>query len=162
MSAVSWNPETLIERRDDMQSLLAEVIAVAKRSDGVSIRMERSKSKPILGAQGCVAASKAQFREGCLKAVELGMQPLPQKARVSAEIHRRIDNLVETEASGWQSGLAAIVSFTGAWALAARLIRAGLSVCIHEEGAIPESIGSSRQGRADVEVVIPTGPAQRN
>jgi|GEM_PF-2518589 hypothetical protein len=161
MSALSWNPETLIARRDGMHSLLAEVIAAAKRSDGVSIRMERSKSRPILGSPGCVAASKAQFREGCVKAVELGMQPLPQKARILSEIHRRIDLISETSvgSGSWQSSLASIMDFTGAWALAAWLMREGLSVLVHEESVGARFLGSIEEGRADVELVIPIGSA---
>ena len=161
MNAVSWNPEILIARRDGMQSSLADVIAVAKRSNGMKIRMERSRSRPILGSPGCVPASKAQFREGCVKAVELGMQPLPQKARVLAEIHRRIDCMSEADdGSGtWQSSLASILDFTGAWALAARLMRAGLSVSVHEEDVRTQSLGGTDEGRADVELVIPIGPA---
>jgi len=30
MKSVSWNPEILIARRDGMQSLLADVVAVAR------------------------------------------------------------------------------------------------------------------------------------
>ena len=161
MEAVSWNPEILIARRDGMQSLLADVISVAKRSDGMRIRIEQSRSRPILGSPGCVPASKAQFREGCVKAVELGMQPLPQKARVLAEIHRRIDCVSEADdGSGtWQSSLASILDFTGAWALAARLMRAGLSVSVHEEDGRTQSLGSVDKHRADVELVVPIGPA---
>ena len=161
MNAVGWNPEILIARADSMQSLLADVIAVAKRSDGMRIRMERSKSRPILGAPGCVAASKAQFREGCVKAVELGMQPLPQKARILSEIHRRIDLVSDASigSASWQSGLVSIMNFTGAWALAARLMREGLSVLVHEEAVGARFLGSLEEGRADVELVIPIGSA---
>ena len=59
MNAVEWNPEVLIARGDSMQSSLADIIAVAKRSDGMRIRMERSKSRPVFGLPGCVPASKA-------------------------------------------------------------------------------------------------------
>lgn len=161
MNAVSWNPEILIARRDGMQSSLADVIAVAKRSNGMRIRMERSESRPILGSPGCVPASKAQFRDGCVKAVELGMQPLPQKARVLAEIHRRIDLVFEADddSDSWQSSLASIMDFTGAWALAALLMRAGLSVLVHEEDAGARSPDNMDESRADVELVIPIGPA---
>jgi len=158
MNAVCWNPEVLIARGDDMQSCLSELIHEAKKRQGLRIQMDPSPIQHVLDRIGRGASSRAQFREGCVKAIELGMQPLPQKARVLAEIHRRIDNLGEAGSASCQLGLAAIVSFSGAWALAARLIREGLSVCIHEEGAIPESIGSIRQGRADVEVVIPNRP----
>jgi len=162
MEAVSWNPEILIARRDGMQSLLADVIFVAKRSDGMRIRMERPRSRPILGSPGCVPASKAQFREGCVKAVELGMQPLPQKARVLAEIHRRIDHVSEADdgSGSWQYSLTSILDFTGAWALAARLMRAGLSVLVHEEDGSAACCSSVDNSRADVELVIPLGPAQ--
>lgn len=161
MNAVGWNPEILIARGDSMQSLLADVIAVAKRSDGMRIRMERSQSRPILGGLGCVAASKAQFREGCVKAIELGMQPLPLKACVLSEIHRRIDLVSEADADSVSadSGLASIISFTGAWALAARLIRAGLSVKVHEEDGSAACCACGDEGRADVELVIPIGSA---
>ncbi|MBU1048661.1 hypothetical protein KKG90_01435 [Candidatus Bipolaricaulota bacterium] len=161
MNAVSWNPEILLVRGSDMQSSLADVISEAKRRQGLRIRMERSQARAILGSIGCGAVSGGQFREGCVKAVELGMQPLPQKARVLAEIHRRIDRLSETaEGSGsWQSGLASIISFAGAWALAARLMRAGLSVCIREENPSAQFTGCAVQERADVELVIPIGPA---
>lgn len=161
MEAVSWNPEILIARWDGMQSSLADVIAIAKRSDGMKIRMERSQSRLILGSPGCVSASKAQFREGCVKAVELGMQPLPQKARVLAEIHRRIDLVSEADddSDSWQSSLASIMDFTGAWALAARLMRAGLSVLVHEEDVGTQSLSCIDEDRADVELVIPIGPA---
>ena len=161
MEAVSWNPEILIARRDGMQSLLADVISVAKRSDGMRIRMERSRSRPILDSPGCVPASKAQFREGCVKAVELGMQPLPQKARVLAEIHRRIDYVWEAnDGSGsWQYSLTSILDFTGAWALAAWLMRAGLSVFVREEDSRTQSLGSIDKHRVDVELVVPIGPA---
>lgn len=161
MEAVSWNPDILIARGDNMQPLLADLIAVAKRSDGMRIRMERSQPGPILGGLGCVAPSKAQFREGCVKAVELGMQPLPHKARVLSEIHRRIDLVSDASigSDSWQNGLASITNFTGAWALAARLMREGLSVFVHEEAAGARLPGSVEEGRADVELVIPIGSA---
>ncbi len=161
MEAVSWNPEILISRGDEMQSSVADVIAVAKRNRGMKIRMERSGLKQILGLPGCIPASKAQFREGCVKAVELGMQPLPERARVMAEIHRRIDRAMELDdgSVAWQSSLAPILDFAGAWALAARLMLAGLSVLVHEEDGSHACCADADKGRADVELVIPIVPA---
>ena len=162
MNVVSWNPDILIARREGMQSSLADVITIAKRSQGMRIRMERPQFRPILGLPGCGTASKAQFREGCVRAVELGMQPLPQKARVLAEIHRRIDLVSEADddLDSGQCGLASIMDFAGAWALAARLMQAGLSVSVHEEDGRTQSSGSSSDERkADVELVVPIGPA---
>ena len=161
MNIMSWNPDILIARRDGMQSSVADVIAVAKRSHGMRIRVERSKSRSISSSPGCVPASKAQFREGCVKAVELGMQLLPQKARILAEIHRRLDRASEADDGprSWQYCAISILNFAGAWALAARLMRAGLSVSVREEDGRPQSLGSMENGRADVELVVPIGPA---
>ena len=163
MKAVSWNPEILIARQEGMQSLLADVITVAKRNRGMRIRMDRSEGKTILGSPGCVPASKAQFREGCVKAVELGIAPLPERAWVMAEIHRRIDGVMESDdgSSGWQANLLPILDFAGAWALAARLMRAGLSVLVHEEASDVSFEERTAEGRADVELVIPCACADR-
>ena len=163
MKAVSWNPEILIARRDGMQSSLADVIAAAKRNRGLRIRMERSEGNPVLGSAGCVPASKAQFREGCVKAVELGMAPLPERARVMAEIHRRLDGVMESNdgSEAWQESLLPILDFAGAWALAARLMQAGLSVLVHEEDVDCSVEIDLAEGLADVELVIQADSSHR-
>ncbi|MCK5828012.1 hypothetical protein KAH43_05750 [Candidatus Bipolaricaulota bacterium] len=161
MKAVSWNPEILIARRDGMQASLADVVAVARANRGMKIRMERSDLRLSEQSTTCIPASKEQFRVGCIKAVELGMQPLPERARVMAEIHRRIDRAMASDdgSVAWQSSLAPILYFAGAWALAARLMRAGLSVSVHEEGGESSASVGTDEGKADVQLVIPIRPA---
>jgi len=123
--------------------------------------MERSDLRLSERSIACIPASKEQFRVGCIKAVELGMKPLPERARVMAEIHRRIDRAMESAdgSVAWQSSLAPILDFAGAWALAARLMRVGLSVSVHEEdGSFSASVGTD-EGKADVQLVIPVESA---
>ena len=156
MNAVCWNPEVLIVRRSDMQSRLSELILEVGKHHGLKVQMDPTHIQSAGGLVGSAAASRAQFREGCVKAIELGMQPLPGKARVMAEIHRRIDRLAEEEVAGAPKGdsLSSIVTFTGAWALAAQLMSEGLSVHVHEEN-VGSSWSQSEVGDPDVEVVIP-------
>ena len=87
------------------------------------------------------------------------MQPLPQKARVLAEIHRRLDRVSEADddSGACQSCLASILDFSEAWALAARLVQAGLSVLVYEEDGSIACCDFVDEGGADVEVVIPIG-----
>ena len=91
------------------------------------------------------------------------MQPLPQKALVLAEIHRRIDRLSETDEGSdvWQSSVVSIVSFAGAWTLAARLMREGLNVSVHEDDDSSDGMGINGD-RADVELLISIEPSQRS
>ncbi len=162
MKAVQWNPQNLIARRDGFQKAIAGMIVDAERGERVRVQIERSESHQILGRMVCVTSSGAQFREGCIKAVELGIWPLPQKARVLAEIHRRFDHVPEADCASvaWQTSVASILDFAGAWALAARLIRAGLRVSVFEEDLAGKPSGSVNEGRADVELVIPINPAK--
>lgn len=163
MKEIHWNPEILVARREGMQSSLADVVAVAKANRGMKIRMERSDLRLSQRPDAWLPASKEQFRAGCIKAVELGMQPLPERSRVMAEIHRRMDCVMASADSSmeWPSSLAPILEFAGAWALAARLARAGLRVSIHEDdGAALAHVGPG-DGKADVQLVIPVRPAAR-
>ncbi len=156
MNAVCWNPEVLIIRRADMQSRLSELILKVEKQQGLRVQMDPSHIQHVLDRIGRGAASRAQFREGCVKAIELGMQPLPEKSRVLAEIHRRMDQLAVEDVHGApkRESLSSIVSFTGAWALAARLMREGLSVHVCEQD-VGSSWSGSEISEADVEVVIP-------
>ncbi len=80
-----------------------------------------------------------------------------------AEIHRRIDRALESDdgSAAWQSSLAPILDFAGAWTLAARLMREGFSVSIHEDDGQPSAGMDVDEDRADVELVIPIGLAAK-
>ena len=159
MKAVGWCSDILIARGNRMQSMLSDVIAVAKRSDGIKIRMERPQSSSNLDGSLYMGASCAQIREGCIQAVDLGLHVLPERARVLAEIHRRFDSILESDDGVpiQQSRLESIMDFAGAWALAARLMRAGLSVLVCEEGSKTDHAVGQENERADVELLIPIG-----
>ncbi|MCK4570557.1 hypothetical protein KAT84_01275 [Candidatus Bipolaricaulota bacterium] len=159
MKAVKWNSQSLIARGDGFQKAIAGMIVDAESGEHVRVQIERSKFHRIMGRTECVAAT---FREGCIKAVELGIWPLPQKARVLAEIHRRFDHVPEADCASvaWQTSVAAILDFAGAWALAARLMQAGLRVSVLEENLVGKPSGSVDEDRVDVELVIPIGTAK--
>ena len=59
----------------------------------------------------------------------------------------------------WRSGLASIYEYAGGWALASRLMRAGLRVSVVEGEPAHEPSGSDGR-RADVEIIIPIGPTE--
>lgn len=157
MKAVKWRPESLIARNDGLQMAIADILGAAERGERLRVRIERSKSCRILGRQDRVAAFKAQFREGCIKVVESGIWSLPQKARVLAEIHRRLDQVPESDrgSAAWRSSLASVYDFAGAWALAARLMHAGLKVSVLEEDPTRKASGRVDVSGVDVSIVIP-------
>lgn len=161
MKAVKWSVENLIARNGDPQAVIAEMIVAAERGEKVRVQIERSESHQILGRLDCIAVSKARFREGCIKAVESRIWPLPQRGRVLAEIHRRFDQVLEPNCNSatWRSGFASIYDYAGAWALASRLMRVGLRVSVVEGEPANEPSGSDGK-RADVEIVIPIGPTE--
>jgi hypothetical protein len=158
--AVRWNPESLIARDDGLSLAVEGMVRVAGLGERVRIDVERSESRRILGRSTGAVAAKARFREGCIKTVEAGIWPLPQKGRVMAEIHRRLDRVPDSEGTPgiWRERLVSIYDFAGAWALAARLIQAGLSVSVIEGEPLRMPGVSSGDG-ADVEIVIPADPA---
>jgi len=158
MKAMKWSPENLIARNGSPQAAIAGMVVAVEHGEKVRVEIERSEADQILGRSDCVAASKARFREGCIKAVESRIWPLPQKGRVLAEIHRRLDQVHEgnCDSAAWRSGLASIYDFAGAWALAARLMRVGLTVSV-VEGEPANEPRDSKAMRADVEIIIPLG-----
>ena len=161
MMAVKWSVENLIAQDSGPQAAIAGMVVAAERGEKVRVQIERSESHQILGRSDCVAASKARFREGCIKAVESRIWPLPQRGRVLAEIHRRFDQVLEPNCNSatWRSGFASIYDYAGAWALASRLMLVGLRVSVVE--GEPANEPSGRDGkRADVEIVIPIGPTK--
>ena len=160
MKAVKWSAENLIARNGAPQAAIAGMVVAAKRGERIRVQIERSESHQILGRSDCITASKARFREGCIKAVEPHIWPLPQKGRVLAEIHRRFDQMLDSNCNSdaWRSGLASIYDYAGAWALASRLMQVGLRVSV-VEGEPANGPADSDAKRANVEIVIPIGPA---
>jgi len=158
MEAVKWSTENLIAGNGSPQTAIADMILAVEHGEKVRVQIDRSRSHQILGRSDCVAAFKARFREGCIKAVESRIWPLPQKGRVLAEIHRRLDQVHEPncDLTAWRSDLASIYDFAGAWALAARLMRVGLRVSV-VEGEPANGPSGSEATRVDVEIVIPLG-----
>ena len=158
---MKWSPDNISARNNGMRAAIDNIIAATTRGERARIQIERATSDRILGRPGCVAASRAQFREGCIKVVESGIWRFPQKARVLAEIHRRFDHVAESDydsAAVWRATVASIYDFAGAWALAARLMQAGLCVAVLEEALASEPSDSLSQSRVDVELIIPIGP----
>lgn len=160
MKAVKWSPENLIARSDEVRAAAADMMHVVRQGERIVIRIQESKMQRILGADHQAGISMAQFRQGCVKSVEASIDPLPQRGRVLAEIHRRLDDASQLDHSSasWRSRLVSIFDFAGAWALAARLIREGLSVSVIESSRVRKR-SEAREARADVEIIIPIGPA---
>ena len=161
MKIVKWSQESLIARSGGSQAAVADMVVAAERGEQVKVQIERAESYRILGRLDRVKASRGSLRQGCIKIVEACIWPLPQRGRVLAEIHRRLDRLPESDCSPtvWRSGLASIYDFACAWALAAQLMRAGLQVSVVEgEGA--SMLSSNDDGRGNVEIIIPIGLTQ--
>jgi hypothetical protein len=154
MKAVKWNPEVLIADRGSPTSDISGWLDAAGRGERVRVEIRPSGSRRILGPS-CARGTQALFREGCVKVAELHLWPHPQKGRVLAEIHRRLDRLSDAEcgSEAWYARMASVYDYAGAWALAARLMQFGLRVCVRECSASRCASDDS----ADVEIILPAG-----
>lgn len=160
MKVVKWSPESLITRSEEARAAAADMMHAVRQGERVVIQVQESKTQRVLGGKSQTEISMAQFRQGCVKSVEVSIGTLPQRGRVLAEIHRRLDRAsqLDHDSAGWRSRWVSIYDFAGSWALAACLIRVGLSVSVVEGKCAPKH-RESHETRADVEIIIPIGPA---
>lgn len=160
MNAMIWSPERLMARHEKALAATDDLIVAVRRGARATIVLEESRPEQDSENADRIELVGAQLREGCIKAVEAAIRPFPQRGRVLAELHRRLDHVSEMDRSSvaWRSRLAAILSFAGAWTLAARLMRAGIRVCVIEGDSLGER-SVMQDSRADVNIVIPIGPA---
>jgi hypothetical protein len=162
VKAVNWSPKALLVLGSGVHAAIDCMAVSVQRGERVRVQIERSELHQILGKSSRVAVSAPQFREGCIKVVESAIWPLPQRARVLAEIHRRLDEVLDLDRVSvrGRSSLASIYDFAAAWALAARLMQAGLTVSVLEHGLTRGSPCGFDENRADVDIVIPSDAAK--
>lgn len=160
MKAMSWSPERLITRSEEARVAAADIAGIVSQGERVVIRIQESRMQRVLGDEGLAEISIGQFREGCVKSAEVCIGTLSQRGAVLAEIHRRLDHASQLDRSlaCWRSQLVSIYDFAGTWALAARLIREGLAVSVTERGRAMAR-HEPHEAEADVEIILPIGPA---
>jgi hypothetical protein len=163
MKETKWNPNSLVAVGDERQVAIERLVVAAEQGEKVSVHIERSDADRFLGRTSTAGASRAQLREACIKAAESAVWFFPLRARVLAEIHRRFDLVPEQDRASaeWRSGVAAIYDFAGAWSLAAQLMKKGLTVSVVEEDRTSVPCGHHDRSGADVDIVIPIDPGQR-
>lgn len=160
MKAVAWSPEGLIVRSEEARSTAVGLAQVVRQGESIVVRIQGSEAERILGAKHEENISMAQFRQGCVTSVEASIRSLPERSRILAEIHRRLDCEVNQDdrSASWRSRLVSVFDFAGAWALAAHLMREGLSVDVIEKPRNAWRVERDEE-RADVKIILPIGPA---
>lgn len=159
MNAMTWNPEKLLARHEHALVATAELIEAVKEGARATVVLEQASPWCESRHMHRDAPDAAPLREGCIKAVEAAIRAFPQRGRVLAELHRRLDHAFEMErgSSARRACLTAIISFAGAWTLAARLMQSGLSVRVIEGDSLRDRFFCEND-KADVDIVIPIGP----